>query len=336
MRNLNNHDQLRDYIRKILYHDQWMFANIEIFTHEVLQKRNDEVEPLMVKLMADLQLPMCQKYQSLFVDYDRSLDNETLVEVTLRKLLKAAYKWQTRTVNNIELLEEFIKDSRRDSFDTLPELGIRSSPFTDFLLYKILVLGMATPMRVYQQLKNVENNGLHRCLGYLYDHPEKDTQILFLKQNGVEFLDEYLNSEQESAAYIKEIDGRSLFDKEQWEGAIKNFLDAANLSDNRKSKCYAFICICYTLLKKSIISEEYLYKSTEFFNSEDGECARLYAVAMAGHGELEMAKQIFTKSLNGSPFDEDDYESFLQIPAVMEIVNQLLEDKTPTLTFLPK
>lgn len=125
-------------------------------------------------------------------DFHRN--NDVLVEVALRKLLKISYKWNTRSVNDIELLELFIKNSNRNCFDTLPELGIQHSPFTVFLLDKMLLTGKATAMRVYQQLKIVQSNDLHYSLGNLFYNSEKDVEIIFLKNVGIEFLEEYLYS----------------------------------------------------------------------------------------------------------------------------------------------
>lgn len=194
--------------------------------------------------------------------------------------------------------------------------------------------GVATPMCVYQQLKLVENKSLHYRLSNLYTHLEKDIQIQLLKSEGIEFLDEFLSREQESFAFSKQMDGRESFNNEDWEGAIQSFRESANLSDSYKPICYPFICICYLILKMNIASEEYLYKSTEYFNIEDGECSRLYGLALAGHGEFAMGKQIFIKAKKGNPWQAENHESYFQLPAVKEILDRLMEYDINSLTFL--
>lgn len=329
------HDHLKDYIRKILYIDRWIIANMEPASREVLQNKSDEAESLMVKLLHELQLPSCSKYQSLFVDYDNTLDDDALVENILKKLVKSSYKWNKRTFNDIDILNKYLVDPNRDSFNTLPELGIKNSPFTDFLLDEILMTGMATPLQVYEQLKLVENKNLHNFSSNLFKHPEKEEQLKFLENIGVKFLDEYLISEQKGEAFSKEIEGRTFFNDAKWEDAMKSFIVSANLSDNHKAICYPFICICCILLKMNIASEEYLYKSAEFFNSENDECARLYALALAGHEELEMANQIFTRSLKGEIYYEDEFENYLQISEIRAILNKLMNYESKSYTFLP-
>ncbi len=332
---INNHAQLRDYIRKIVYDECWVYTNYDVLAAEILQQRKDEADLEMIKLMNALKLPMCTKYQMVFDTLKNPLNSEVLVERIFKKLLKASYKWNTRTASNIDLLGQYMVNPHRDSFDTLPELGIRNSPFTDFLLEGVLVKGLATAMQVYQQLQIVENKNLHYYLGHLFGNPEINDQIKILKNEGIEFLEEFLCAEQEAEAFSKEMEGRGLFNDENWEGAIQSFIESSNLSDKRKSICYPFICICYIILNMNISSEEYLYKSTEYFNSEDGECARLYGIALAGHGELIMGKQIFTRSLSDYYWDEDSYENYYQIPAVKEILDKLLNEETSSLTFLP-
>lgn len=329
-----NYNQPKNYIHKIIVHYRWMFANIETFSQEEHEQRSDEANTFVVKLMAELQLPTCSKYQALFMDYKQHLKIDILVEVVLKKLLKASYQWNTRTVSDIDLLVKFIANPHRDLFDTLPELGVENSPFTDFLLAHILMSGIATPMCVYQQLKLVENKSLYYRLSNLYTHPEKEIQIQLLKNEGVEFLEEFLSREQESFAFSKQMDGRESFNNEDWEGAIQSFRESANLSDSYKPICYPFICICYLILKMNIASEEYLYKSTEYFNIEDGESSRLYGLALAGHGEFAMGKQIFIKAKKGNPWQEENHESYLQLPAVKEILDRLMEYDIDSLTFL--
>lgn len=329
-----NYQEIRSQIRKMLCYERLMSANKGLFNEVEMQQKYDEVEPFLLKLLDHLHLPFCHKYLLIFAHIDFKEDSSTLVETALRKLLKLSYKWNTRSVNNIELLELFITNSNRNCFDTLPELGIQHSPFTVFLLNKILLTGKATAMRVYQQLKIIESNDLHYCLGNLFYNTEKDIELKFLNNIGMDFLDEYLYSEQEGEAFSKAIEGRGFFAQKNFNGAIQCFIKAANLSDNRKTMCYPFICICYVLLDMTIVSEEYLYKSTVYFNSGDHESAMLYAVALAAHGEFEMAKQIFIKSLKGEGYREDCFQEYFNNSEVMEIINNLMDDDTPSLTFL--